>query len=572
MTDAESPFSIEKNGWDQGVLLGQGKRLVEPPPGDPKIVAEFSQRLRALDRFYREMGGLEGYQRQIQELIRGKKGAPQEGPYEQPALVDIRNPRPEAIAAGIAGMPLLAEIYPVGGAADRLHLIDEATGSELPAAKLQFEGRSLLDGMMRDLIAREHLAGQSGLTPVALMTSGEKDNHRHVLQICEEAGWWGRPRELFRLFEQPLVPAVDPEGNWCWRGPYRPLWKPGGHGALWKLARDEGVLEWLRGMGRRKAIVRQINNPLVGVDASLLAFAGEGFLRDASFGFLACPRLAGAAEGVLASHRGRITCVEYCDFEKRGIQPELYPANLNLLFVDLEAIEQAVKRAPYPGLLVNFKRAEYETVTGEKREGPVARLESTMQNIAEEFADGVFVAYQERERSLSPAKRAYAAGGLLRETPEQALFDLLRIRRALIESCGGSLPPEQTLEAMLAQGPAFYFRYHPALGPLFADIRKKLSALSLAPGADCQLEIADCQLSDLRVEGSLHIVAEDPLDARCVLKHVTVRNRGVNWGESAPYWRGKWSVQERCCIILKKGAVCALEGVTLSGNQTLIIE
>lgn len=525
-----------------------------------------------MDRFYREMGGLEGYHEHIQELIREKKGAPQEGPYERPALVDVRNPRPEAIAAGIAGMPLLAEIYPVGGAADRLHLVDEATGSELPAAKLQFEGRSLLDGMMRDLIAREHLAGQVGRTPVALMTSGEKDNHRHVLQICEEAMWWGRPRELFRLFEQPLVPAVDPEGNWCWRGPYRPLWKPGGHGALWKLARDEGVLAWLRGLGRRKAIVRQINNPLVGVDASLLAFAGEGFLRDAQFGFLACPRLPGAAEGVLAAHRGRITCVEYCDFEKRGIQPELYPANLNLLFVDLEAIEAAVARAPYPGLLVNFKQAAYETATGEKREGPVARLESTMQNIAEEFADGVFVAYQERELAISSAKRAYVPGGPVRETPEQAFYDLLRVRRELLASCGSALPPERGVEALLAEGPEFYFRYHPALGPLFADIRKKLRALSLAPGADCELELADCELSNVRVEGSLHIVAEDPLDARCILRDVTVRNRGVNWAGSAPYWRGKWDVQEQCRIILKKGATCTLEGVVLSGNQTIVVE
>ena len=56
----------------------------------------------------------------------------------------------EAIAWGIEGMHQMAEIYPLGGAADRFHLVDEETGVELPAAKLPFAGKTLLEHLIRD--------------------------------------------------------------------------------------------------------------------------------------------------------------------------------------------------------------------------------------------------------------------------------------------------------------------------------------------------------------------------------------------------------------------------------------
>jgi len=51
----------------------------------------------------------------------------------------------------------MAEIYPVGGAADRLRLQDEKTGSFLPAAQLLFGGKTLLESMIADLSAREYV-------------------------------------------------------------------------------------------------------------------------------------------------------------------------------------------------------------------------------------------------------------------------------------------------------------------------------------------------------------------------------------------------------------------------------
>jgi hypothetical protein len=48
-------------------------------------------------------------------------------------------------------LPELGEIYPIGGAGDRLGLVDSDTGESLPAALLPYCGRSLLEGLIRDL-------------------------------------------------------------------------------------------------------------------------------------------------------------------------------------------------------------------------------------------------------------------------------------------------------------------------------------------------------------------------------------------------------------------------------------
>jgi len=49
------------------------------------------------------------------------------------------------------GLPFLGEIYPLGGSADRLGLVDPNTGECLPAAMLPYCGRTLLEGLIRDL-------------------------------------------------------------------------------------------------------------------------------------------------------------------------------------------------------------------------------------------------------------------------------------------------------------------------------------------------------------------------------------------------------------------------------------
>ena len=70
------------------------------------------------------------------------------------ASPELRSEAAAAVAAGIAALPALAEVYPLGGAGDRLGLRCETSGESLPTAVLQYCGRSLLENLLRDLQVR----------------------------------------------------------------------------------------------------------------------------------------------------------------------------------------------------------------------------------------------------------------------------------------------------------------------------------------------------------------------------------------------------------------------------------
>lgn len=604
----------------QLAVVGQAERLVVPLR--ESLLRPLLMQLIAIDQFYREMGGIIGYQVKILELLNRPEREVEASSYHSPSFqefVEETDAVREAIQWGIEAMPEMAEFYPLGGAADRLHLVDPETGLELPAAKLPFAGRPLLDHLIRDLAAREYLYykifRKQLTTPIAIMTSHEKENHRHVLQILGEANWFGRPKESFQLFSQPLVPAVNSRGEWIKVGPLKPLLKPGGHGAIWKLAKDMGIFDWLEREKRKKALVRQINNPLAGLDYGLLAFTGYGWKKNMIFGFASCPRLLQAAEGVnvlIERKKGEgkelvLSNIEYCDFPKFGIEDlplrenepySRFSSNTNILFADLKALSQAVESCPFPGLLINLKSASYTTDSGEKKEEPMARLESTMQNIADVFAeekekdaplktDRTFVTYNRRHKTISTAKKAYMAGKSLQETPENCFYDLLKAHRELLEDqCGFSLPSVRSLEEYLKKGPDFLFLYHPALGPLYSIIAQKLKRGKLTLGSEWVLEIAEPTIFNLSLDGSLRIFAEQPVghfDERgilrysdqigeCILENVTVQNKGIDWSSSSPFWKMELQRRESLTIHLKGKSLFKAHDVTFLGNQTIIVE
>jgi hypothetical protein len=66
-------------------------------------------------------------------------------------------PPPAARPQGLLALPYTAEIYPVGGAGDRLGLKCEVTGEPLPSAMLPYAGRTMIELLLRDLVAREYL-------------------------------------------------------------------------------------------------------------------------------------------------------------------------------------------------------------------------------------------------------------------------------------------------------------------------------------------------------------------------------------------------------------------------------
>jgi hypothetical protein len=555
-------------------LIGEG-------PFEAALLDLLLEKMVAVDAFYRELGGIVGYQKKILEFLNGGSDQRQMeiSSFYVPDFIDITQETPdvlEAIHLGICSLPEMAEMYPLGGAADRLHLVDETTGQELPAAKLGYAGRTLFEGLIRDLQAREYLYfklnGTQIEVPVVIMTSEEKNNHLHIQRICNDYAWFGRRKEGFRFFVQPLVPAVDPNGNWCLIGPFAPLLKPGGHGALWKLARDCGIFKWLEHLSIKKALIRQINNPIASLDYGLLAFIGWGIKKRGVFGFASCPRVVQSAEGINV-------VVE----KKDG---ELTLTNTNILFVDLKAIEQAVARCPFPGLLVNLKQTAYWGRSGEKQQSLMARLESTMQNIADVFAEkkkpeSTFVTYNKRNKTISTAKKAYVPGGPIQETPEECFYVYLQATRELLKQhCGFLLPPQRSLSDYLQKGPDLVFIYHPALGPLYSLLAQKIFRGKISIGAELQLEIADAEILNIHLQGSLLIHASQPLGhfdeegilhysnrtGRCILKNVRVKNRGVIWEESQPYWKNHFTRKEALQIHLNGFSEFVAEDVLFEGH------
>lgn len=579
---------LDKLSPEQQIAIKQVAAIDQLPCSSWEVSFEQLQKLAdqliSIDNFYNDLGGIAGYQLQVRNLLNPHLSPMREKvSYHAPFLIDISQMKRETnkmIEAGIAALPLLSEILPLGGAADRLHLRDEATGDELPAAKLEFAGHTLLEKILRDLAAREHLyfkrTGVVLTTPVAIMTSLEKNNWQHVQEILEKNRWFGRPKESFRSFEQPLVPIVNrSDGSWHWTAPWTLLLKPGGHGAIWKLAKDRGIFNWLRSLGAKYALIRQINNPLAGVDYGLLAFSGIGVSRKMSFGFSSCPRIPNAAEGMnvmvekktAAGTFYSVSNIEYCDFKKYDLAEDCpFTANTNILFAELSALESAVSRSPFPGLLLNFKN-------------DLGRLESTMQNISDVFVEKhrsfpkkglkkVFVTYNVRHKTISPAKKAFSPDLSFNETPENSFYDLMRAHRDLLLFCGMDLPPEKTLVDTLASSPAFTFLYHPGLGPQFKTIAEKIRGGTLAQGSELLLEIAEGSFVDLNLSGSLQVYAGNPLgEAKCILDQVTVENRGVDWDHSKPFWKGKPKRLETVHIELEGHSEFIARNVAFQGSH-----
>ncbi len=549
--------------------------------------------LGVVDDFYASIGGLVGYHRYMHELLaRGDER--DEAGFEPPEGIDLTRHSKEidqAVLHAIQHWDDFAEVYPVGGAADRLKLQDDVSHAHLPAARLSFAGKPLLTGMMRDLEAREYLHfklfGTQIVTPVVMMTSPEKDNTEHIRSICVENEWFGRPQDSIRLITQPLVPTFDKEGNWCVSEPLKLLLKPGGHGAIWNLMLRSQTFEWLKKQNRQVAFLRQINNPIASIDQGALAFLGLGHKDRRKFGFASCNRLIGTREGVNVVKTKPdgtkcLTNIEYCDFNRHGIDDvpckhmhpfSKFPSNTNILFANISAAKEAAQKLPFPGMLLNFRSDQGKEL---------ARIESMMQNLADGFdAQDTYITFNERRKTISTTKRKFDQNDSWVETPEGCFFDLLQNARELLSQCGFHLPGLDE-KAFFDQGPPFIFLYHPALGPLYSIIEQKLRGGKLHEGSELILEVADADIENLDLNGSLLIETDAPTghleDGRRIfsnqtgqitLKGVKVENKGYKRASNQAFWKHALEREEALHIRLSSNSAFVAENVTLSGNQVI---
>ncbi len=90
---------------------------------------------------------------------------------------------------------------------------------------------------------------------------------------------------------------------------------------------EKNIFGWFDSLGKKKLLVRQINNPIASTDSALWAFVGSGQNDHRIFGFLSCDRLIGAAEGMLviketSTQKQFNYClmnIEYTDFTAKGL-------------------------------------------------------------------------------------------------------------------------------------------------------------------------------------------------------------------------------------------------------------
>ncbi|KAJ7959622.1 UTP--glucose-1-phosphate uridylyltransferase 3 chloroplastic [Quillaja saponaria] len=602
--------------------------------------------LGEIEQFYDCIGGIIGYQITVLELLAESTFERQSTNWSQnihetkecqfleiqaPSGLDLSENTEYASQAaiwGIEGLPDLGEIYPLGGSADRLGLVDPETGECVPAAMLPYCGRTLLEGLIRDLQAREFLYfklyGKQCITPVAIMTSSAKNNHEHITSLCERLAWFGRGQSSFNLFEQPLVPAVSAEdGRWLVTRPFTPICKPGGHGVIWKLAYDKGIFKWFYNHGRKGATVRQVSNVVASTDLTLLALAGIGLRNGKKLGFASCKRNSGATEGINVLMEKKnlkgnwaygLSCIEYTEFEKFGIADEPvstrslqadFPANTNILYVDLpsaESVGSSKNENSLPGMVLNtIKPVEYVDHFGRRHSVCGGRLECTMQNIADNYFNtyssrcynGVedkldtFIVYNERRRVTSSAKRRRKPGNkTLHQTPDGSLLDILRNARDLLSQCDIKLPEVEGNDKYVDSGPPFLILLHPALGPLWEVSRQKFYGGSISMGSELQIEVAEFLWRNVQLDGSLVIVAENVMGSmkidnkgepivhygqrcgRCKLQNVKVLNEGIDWTFGANiYWKHDVQRSEVFKVILHGNAEFEATDVILQGNH-----
>jgi hypothetical protein len=458
---------------------------------------------------------------------------------------------------------------------------------------------------MRDIQAQEYFYfrafGKQISVPVVIMTSFVKDNNKHITEMGKKANWYGHNPDTIQCIIQDQVPMVAIDGQWVALSPLTLDMRPGGHGVIWKLAEDSGSFQWLRAHGIKECLVRQVNNPLCGLDNNLSAFLGYGTSHHKAFGFASIPSKPGLSEGlnilsIKPDNTAAISNIEYTQFSTlKSLRPDLFkeracPANTNTLFVNIAAIEKAVRKNPFPGTIVNAK-ATPEALKNLSTKKIAARLECSMQNIADELSSppdslSTFLLLQEREKLMSVAKKAFSPSQSPAETPESCYYDWLNAcRRILKDHCGFTLPKEQTLEEYLKDGPAFTFSFNPALGPFWEVIGQKVHTGSLAPRSDLTLDLAEISCTNLNVDGCLSIKALDPTGpasknqgttfsnkvGRALLTNVTVRNKGFASRTASDALKKSTKPEEQFEIILEGFSEVVAKDVTITGPLYLFV-
>ncbi|KAL2939742.1 UTP--glucose-1-phosphate uridylyltransferase 3 chloroplastic [Bienertia sinuspersici] len=361
-----------------------------------------------------------------------------------------------------------------------------------------------------------------------------------VDKLCLK-GLLGTPvSNVVLCFAQPLVPAISAnDGEWLVSEPFTPVCKPGGHGVIWKLAMTRAFFNGYT--------IMDVEVQLFGKSETWLCILSENFWATEGINVLV------EKKEISGKWAYGFSCIEYTEFDKFGIPGASssksllseFPANTNILYVDLHSAEQVGSRndeSSLPGLVLNIKKQiEYVDHYGIKHSVPGGRLECTMQNIADNFSN-------------TYPFRCYG-------TPDGALLDIIRNAYDLLSCCNIKIPEVGGNENYVKSGPPYLIFLHPALGPLWEVSRQKLDGSMIIVAENVMGASSANESGEPMLEYGRRC-------ARCKLQNVSVLNNGIDWesGENM-YWKHEVQRNECLKVMLHGNAEFEASDVTLEGNH-----
>ncbi len=587
----------------------------EKTPNALKLLSNLLEELKKIDKFYISIGGILGYHYHFLELLNPKVKNQANLSLLKTPFIDITKPNKatkELVDIGLKNLDKFAFIFPLGGSGDRLNLFDPKTKKPLVVATFNFQGRTLLENLIRDIQGLEYLYfktfNKEIITPIVIMTSDAKDNHIQVVDIFEKTNYFNRGKKTFHFIKQISSPLITEDGSWALKAPLTLALKPSGHGALWQLLEKQKGFDFLKKFKREKALIRQINNPIAGVDNLQLSFMGASFQDKKAFGFVSCRIKEGVKEGINVlkeinekdGYLYNISNIEYTDFHKHFKDLSFseitsnFLANTNILIVDLEEAKKASLKNPLPGLTINLKTKVFsKNKDGKVTKLKAGRLESMMQNISDSFQDfrkekikkvdvsnlKTFLILNDRKKTISTTKVAYEEGKASFETPMQCYFDVISNYHDLLKNHSNiKMPKMPSVDEYLIKGPPFICDINPMMGPLYSIISKKIKGGEVVYGSELKLEIAEVLIENLYLNGSLLIETNLTKtkkniynSARCILKNVKVKNLGIDKNANNIFLQNKIKRKEYLKITLGESAEFYANNVEFFNTHEIIV-
>ncbi|MBN2479485.1 MAG: UTP--glucose-1-phosphate uridylyltransferase [Parachlamydiales bacterium] len=601
------------------IVIDQAESVLSYDMENKDFLIKFKQllsNLKKINDFYIEIGGIIGYHYHFLKLLDEKDKKIKNIEYFYPKAINIENldfDVESLVDIGLENLSKIALILPIGGAAERLGLVNPKTKIPIPMAKLNFLGKTLLENAIEDIKSLEYLYYQTFkkqiVTPIVLMTSEYNNNHEQIVKLLEEKNWFERDKNNYFFIKQICSPLITKDGNWALKSPLTLALKPSGHGVLWQLMKKQKAFEFLKSQNRTKALIRQINNPIANTDFTLLAFLGTGIKFDKKFGFASCARKVKSAEGINILKEIKqgskfvynYSNIEYTEFKKYNIKDvpindnsdiSKYPSNTNILFADLLEIEKTIIKNPFPGLIINLKTKVYAKDKDNKIvQVNAGRLESMMQNISDSITDQfdekikdeeklqlkTFITYSKRNKTISATKKSYKFGSDIIETPEGCYFDVLsNYYDVLTNFSKMSLPDMPSKENYILQGPSFITYLNPSIGPLYKDIAKKIIGGRLQKQSELFLDLSNVNLENVDINGSLIIKAityknKKFLNHNCHLSNVKINNEGIDYSSDNIFYQNNIKHKGFLKIILNENSTFYAKNIIFNESKEIIV-